>query len=61
MENLQINLQIPVLWANLVLTALAKLPLEQVNDAYHAIKAQAQAQIDAAVTKVPAPAEPAQD
>lgn len=54
MENLQINLQLPLQWVNLVLSALAKRPLEISIEAWSAIKTQAQAQIDAA-TKPPEP------
>lgn len=56
MENLQINLQLPLQWVNLVLAGLAKLPFEQVNEPWNAVRAQAQAQVDAMNKAAQAPA-----
>jgi hypothetical protein len=48
MDNLQVNIKLPLQAWNIVLAALAKRPLEEVLDLFGEIKKQAESQVEAA-------------
>ena len=48
MDNLQVNIKLPLQAWNIVLAALAKRPLEEVLDLFGEIKKQAELQVEAA-------------
>jgi len=48
MDNLQVNIKLPLQAWNIVLAALAKRPLEEVLDLFGEIKKQAESQVETA-------------
>jgi hypothetical protein len=48
MDNLQVNLTLPLQWVNIALSALGKQPYETVAQVVVSIQTQAQTQLDAA-------------